>query len=137
MQARNKKRRQQPEQLLQKAVVYWLDVQRRLGRLSYFHVPNGGRRGKREAGILQGMGVRPGVPDLVIMFPAAHVLFIEMKATKGSLSPQQKLFHDELRRFGLNVHICRSLEEVITICSAFMPLNSPTPTQPPTERTTT
>ena len=50
-----------------------------------FHIPNGGSRGKAEAGRFRAMGVRAGVPDLCLPVPRGgkHGLFVEMKRTKG------------------------------------------------------
>lgn len=51
-------------------------------RFMAFHVPNGGRRGPKEAALLQDMGVMPGVADLVILMPGQKTLFIELKRQK-------------------------------------------------------
>lgn len=51
-----------------------------------YHIPNGGKRTKAEAGIFKAMGVKSGVPD--VHLPVArggyHGLYIEMKRTKGA-----------------------------------------------------
>ena len=41
---------------------------RRAG-VDFFHVPNEGKRGPRARSLLHGMGVMPGVPDLIIVSP--------------------------------------------------------------------
>ena len=55
------------------------------------HVPNGEKRDKATAGKLKAMGVRRGVPDLLL--PVArtpfHGLWVELKTTKGKLSADQ------------------------------------------------
>lgn len=51
-----------PEDALQRAVAKLLD---HLG-WRWCHVPNGGKRGKTEAARLKGLGVKPGVPDVLI-----------------------------------------------------------------------
>ena len=56
------------------------------------HIPNGGKRGKREAAELKRMGVVAGVPDLVILLNGGAVLFLEVKSKKGKLSPDQEAF---------------------------------------------
>lgn len=57
------------------------------------HIPNGGRRDKREAMRLKAQGVKPGVSDLFL--PVArcgyHGLYIEMKREhEGRVSEDQK-----------------------------------------------
>lgn len=67
-----------------------------LGGLDFFAVPNGGKRGKAEAGRFRAEGVRAGVPDLHIVTrapgaPAGAV--IEMKRQDGvpsDVSPEQR-----------------------------------------------
>lgn len=103
-----------PEQQLQKACVIWLELQRRAGRLTYFHVPNGTYKSKRTAWIMKEQGLRPGVPDLVICFKGGRTIFVELKAAKGGkVSEAQKMFHEELTLMGFDVHICRSLDELM------------------------
>jgi hypothetical protein len=55
-----------PEEALQRSVVGLLAIYENRGLLTYAHVPNGGRRSKAEAGAFKAMGVRAGVPDLLI-----------------------------------------------------------------------
>ncbi len=57
-----------------------------------FHVPNGEARAKGTAGRLHAMGVRKGVPDLLMLYPAGpyHGLALEMKRRRGgSVTPEQ------------------------------------------------
>lgn len=110
-----RKVRKRPEQELQKSCVIWLEVQRKLGRLTYFHVPNGGYRSKREAWALKLMGVRAGIPDLVIGLPKGRLIFVELKADKGRVSEIQKEIHAELGTYGFDVHTVKSLEELMNI----------------------
>jgi hypothetical protein len=62
-----------------------------------FHVPNGGKRTKIEASILNGMGVRAGMPDLLL--PVARRgyigLAIELKAY-GKANDYTKVQRDRL-----------------------------------------
>lgn len=110
-----KKRKAQPEQALQKACTTWLELQRRARKLTYFAVPNGGYRRKREAWLLQLMGLRAGIPDMVIGWLPAKIIFIEFKAATGRLSNDQKGIHEELRFFGFSVFVIRNLDELIKL----------------------
>ena len=68
-----------------------------------YHVPNGGSRGKAEAGRFRAEGVKSGVPDLCL--PVArgkwHGLYIELKRTKGGrVSQAQREWLAALQREG-------------------------------------
>ena len=74
-------------------------------------VEHGGKRTKTEAGKLKAKGVRPGWPDIEIIWLArAH--FIELKAPSGRLSVSQKDCHAALYKAGALVAMCQSIEEV-------------------------
>lgn len=73
-----------------------------------FAIPNGGKRGKAEAGRLKAEGVTPGVPDLFI--PALG-LFIEMKRTQGgSVSAEQKRVMAALELCGYQCAVCKGCD---------------------------
>ena len=79
-----------------------------------FHIPNGGSRGKAEAGRFRAMGVKAGVPDLFL--PVArgtwHGLFIEMKRRKGGrVSPEQEDWMQALVFQGYAAIVCHGMEE--------------------------
>lgn len=59
------RRRHSPEETIQRKIAKHLD---RIGVL-WFHPPNGGKRGKAEAGAFKAQGVKAGVPDLIILEP--------------------------------------------------------------------
>lgn len=78
------------------------------------HIPNGGKRDKREAGRLKAQGVRAGFPDLGFFYPVGdfHGLFIEMKKpiVKGQRKPKvednQKEWIDRLSAQGYDTAVC-------------------------------
>ena len=105
-------KRNRPEQAIQRAVVEYLKLMENLGELTFFHVPNGGRRTRTEARIFKGLGVRAGVPDLVLMFPDGRTAFIEVKAATGRLSAKQKEFKNTAEYFGFPYAECRAVDEV-------------------------
>lgn len=98
-----------PEQELQIQVAAFMD---RIPGLLFWHTPNGGGRSKVEASILKAMGVKPGVPDLIVLLPNGKVGFIELKAGKGVASPAQRQMMGELRARGCPCVEARSLEQV-------------------------
>jgi hypothetical protein len=68
--------------------------------------------------ILKGMGLKAGVPDLLLI-RAIRPCFIELKSAKGSLSPAQKAVHDSIRRAGGWVAVAHSADEVLGILKAW------------------
>lgn len=73
----------------------WLD---KLGLL-WYHVPNGGYRRLQEAIKFKRMGVKPGVPDVVICKArkSYHGLYIELKRREGGkLSDAQIHWREKL-----------------------------------------
>lgn len=70
-----------------------------------FAIPNGEKRTIGVAARLKVEGVSPGVPDL---YAPAWRLWVEMKRIKNSsVSPQQKDWHEYLRKIGDTVLICK------------------------------
>lgn len=73
-----------------------------------FHIPNGGKRDKREAGRLKAAGVKPGVFDLFL--PVArggyHGLWVEMKRKGGYASDDQVQFDHGMTSAGYDTAVC-------------------------------
>ena len=108
----NRRVRRRPEQAIHQAAVQYLRIMENLGELIFFHPPNGGARTKAEGGIFKSLGVRPGVPDLVLLFPGGRCAFIEIKAPKGRLSAAQKAFKNSAENLGFPFAECRGVDEV-------------------------
>ena len=71
-----------------------------------FHIPNGGSRGKAEAGRFRAMGVKPVARGVY------HGLFVEMKRTRGGrVSPEQETWMQELCMQGYAAIVCHGWEE--------------------------
>jgi hypothetical protein len=75
------------EAQIQRAVFQHIRV-RGVPGLFAFHPANGGYRRKTEAKILQGSGVRPGVPDVVAIHQG-RVYAMELKAPGGRATAVQ------------------------------------------------
>lgn len=72
--------------------------------------PAGGG-GKARGGKLKGMGLKAGVPDLLVIANGrAH--WIELKTPKGRLSMTQQARHADLLNAGCYVATCRSIDEI-------------------------
>ena len=98
------------EDQVQAGIVLWLRTVVPSAVVS--SVPLGGLRGKREAAKLKWTGALKGIPDLVAALPGGVVLWIECKAAKGALSPDQKTIHASLSAIGHHVIVARSIEDV-------------------------
>lgn len=80
-------------------------------------IPNGGGRSKREAGRLKAEGVKAGVHDIFVAYPASgfHGLYIEMKSATGKPSREQSTWlHDSLA-LGYQAAVCRGADEAMRV----------------------
>lgn len=100
-----------PEQAIHKAVVSHLRM-RSEPRVFFFHPANGGKRLIIEARIFKALGVIAGVPDLIIL-KAGEVFGLELKATRGVLTPSQRLVHAAMREAGAETAVAHSLDEAL------------------------
>jgi len=109
-----------PEEREQRALIQWADVQpmpapHRAGDVdkigdALLHVPNGGGRSKAEAGVFKALGVRAGVPDLLLTVPANGCagLWMELKAPgSGRLNEAQHRWIARLRGLGYSAAVCQ------------------------------
>ena len=108
-------RRGTPEADLQRAVVQTLRVV--LPRTAIIHhcaneVTEPGPRGAKSQAILVGMGVHSGCADLLVIC-GGRVLFLEMKAPKGRLRPDQEGFRDAVLSQGFGWALVRSLDDAL------------------------
>lgn len=111
--------RRRPEQDLQRGVAQLLDA----AGFLWCHVPNGGARSRTEAAIMNGMGVKAGVPDILIFAPPPRMrgyelrplsgVAIELKAGSNRETPAQVRWAEELEAAGWCVFTARNLDEVV------------------------
>lgn len=113
--------RSREEDQVQAGIVQFLDM---LGIL-VFHVPNGGGRSKIEGAILKGLGVKPGIPDLIVVREDGRMICIECKRPKrrlltGKLSKatarlreSQKEMIPKLAKLGVPTIIAESLDDAL------------------------
>ncbi len=110
--------RRAPEQDLQMQVAAFLELVLRDSQTFWTAFPAGGG-GKARGGQLKAMGLKAGVPDILII-DRARVLWIELKTkadrkagiSAGRHSAEQDRVQDELRHAGCWVITCRSVDEV-------------------------
>ena len=84
----------------QKQLIQWCRTDPRLQYL--FHIPNESVGGRGWLVRNRQMGVKSGVPDLMLPIPrnGYHGLFIEMKTVGGRLSEHQKKWIEALNQLG-------------------------------------
>lgn len=106
-------RRQKPlsEDQIHRAVVQHLKVRARPGVI-YWHCPNGGSRNKVEAARFVGLGVKPGIPDILCLMDGT-LYGLELKAEKGRVSPAQAAMHVAMQQAGAMVAIAFGLDEAL------------------------
>lgn len=91
-------------------------------------IPNGGRRGPREAAILKAEGVSAGAPDWVLFVmrdgPRDRYagLALEFKSPTGAgrLTPAQASWHERLRAQGYAVHLVKSATEAWDVLTDYL-----------------
>ena len=115
-----RKKPSHPESDLQKACVRWFKLQ--YPTRIIFAIPNGGRRSKHEAAIMQGEGVMSGVADLFIPEPkqVSHGLWVEMKIGTGKLQDSQKSFLYEMVKRNYKTAVCYSLDEFMKVVNDYL-----------------
>lgn len=117
----------QAETRLQLSIMRWWAYAHhayKVDERTLFHCPNGGKRGKVEACIMKGMGVRAGVPDLlaIVARNGYHGLAIELKSCNGTISPNQTAMLALFEAQGWKTAICFSFDEAIKAIDSYLKL---------------
>lgn len=93
----------------------------------FSHIPNGGSRNPIEGAKLKRMGVRRGLPDLMLFHRKYFKdrstyagLFIELKIKPNKPSPEQMFAMDELRKNGWNGSVCYDFESAKTLIDNYI-----------------
>jgi len=99
------------EDNFQKSVARYLDSKGVL----WFHCPNGGHRNVAEAAKLKAMGVKSGVPDVLIFQhqKGYHGFAIELKVGKNTCTDNQKEMQRHLMAHNWKVIVSYSLDHAI------------------------
>jgi hypothetical protein len=102
-----------PEQIIQRAVFDHLRARAARGVFA-FHVPNGGYRKPVEAAIMQGLGVKAGVPDVVAIHEG-RCYGLELKAEGGRASPKQLEAIAAMEAAGAHCCIAEGLDRALAV----------------------
>ena len=108
-------RRATPEADIQRAVVQALRFA--LPRTAIIHhcaneVTEAEPRGAKRQAILVGMGVHAGFADVMVLHDG-RVLFLELKAPKGRLRPNQEAFRGGVLAQGFGWALVRSVDDAL------------------------
>lgn len=108
-----------PEEALQRSICAFLDVSLPPGSL-YFFI-NNAHASPRMRMVLKGLGQKPGIPDLCILYRGKSI-FIELKAKYRKPTKIQLEMHECLILAGAIVHVVKSLEELEGFLAPLIPL---------------
>ena len=86
------------------------------------HIPNGGYRNRVEAARFKAIGVKPGVPDLLLACARGgrHGLFIELKTLQGRVSTLQYCWIRVLMGQGYAASICFGADSAIKTIEQYL-----------------
>ena len=105
------------EQAIQRAVFENFKARAAPGVFA-FHPANGGYRKPIEARILAGLGVRAGVPDIIVVH-RTRCYALELKAEKGRLSDAQRAALDALDAAGAITGTAWGLDQALSILESW------------------
>jgi hypothetical protein len=102
------------EDELHRSVAQWLDWML-LPPALYTTFPAGwGELDNATAGRLKASGLKPGFPD-ILAFRPGRCIGIELKTSDGPLKQSQKEMFPKLKAAGVDVYVCRSVDEVVQV----------------------
>lgn len=107
--ARTKAKPPQKESALQAQIVTYLGWA--LPNAIVVHLHNN-PRSAIEGAKLKSMGLVKGAPDLLVCLPRGQGLFLEVKTSKGRVSPAQFQFHNRCVSLNWPVAVVRSIDDV-------------------------
>jgi hypothetical protein len=118
------KRQDASEEEIHKALMEWAGYKEaEMPALKMLHhVPNGGKMPPGSAGKLKGMGMRRGVPDLVLPVPRDphHGLYLELKSPSGRVRPTQRWWLQALAEEGYAVEVAYRLDDAIEAVEEYL-----------------
>ena len=111
-----------PEQALHRACAQFLDLALPPDAI-WLHYPSGGYRRPVEARIFKSLGVRAGIPD-VLVFHSGKVYGIELKAGSHTLTSIQRDMHRRLEQCGVPCCVATTVDEVADFLEPRIPLRA-------------
>jgi len=104
----------------QRQLIQWCRTRPELQYL--FHIPNENTAGIKWGVRNRQLGVKSGVPDLMLPIPMKgyHGLFIEMKAMNGELGKNQGLWLQALTTFGYKAVVAYGWKEAKRVIEEYL-----------------
>jgi|TARA_S200002703_G_scaffold34802_1_gene30107 hypothetical protein len=99
------------ESILQQQIVLYLEHKKLYYQFRYWHTPNEGKRKVWYLKKLKNMGMKSGVPDLILEFSQSKFVYLEIKMPKGRLSNAQKLWKVNSEILGTPFHVIKGTYE--------------------------
>jgi len=81
--------------------------------ITYFKVPNEGKRSVFLGSYFKKEGMKKGVSDLIILLPMGRCIFIEVKSRTGVQTKEQKEFQNTVQKLGFEYKIWRTVDDVV------------------------
>lgn len=109
-----------PENVIHKAVTDFISLV--YPDTLWIHVPSEAKRTPYERYVAKLLGLKPGVPDLLIFESTKdyHGLAIELKSEKGKLTDSQKAFIAELDKRNWKTAVCYDSESACDLIKTYM-----------------
>lgn len=109
------------EEIEQCALFDWIRTQKKIYPYA-FHIANERKCSPYRGKILKKMGVKSGVSDIFIAIPSKnfHGLWIEMKAGKNTLTPNQKQFLMDMKSQGYEAQCCYGFDEAKVVIEEYL-----------------
>ena len=110
-------KRGNPEEQLHRSIVAHLRT-RGAKHMVFWHTTNNPR--SRIAGArAKAMGMLKGVPDLTIITPDQQICFMEIKAPKGYLTPEQKDFRLRVEALGCVFAVVKDIDHATNLLESW------------------
>jgi hypothetical protein len=111
------------ERVIQKDIIKLLERYRMRGQLEYFATLPEGKRNPKRAGWAKALGMRKGVPDIVVLvggfyresfntLPLPGAMFLEVKREGGVIGASQRAWEWWLKEAGFSHAYVRSVQDV-------------------------
>lgn len=113
-----RKRRQQPEAALQRAVFEHIAYRKRPG-WRFWSTPNAAKRSLQMGAELKAQGMTAGVGDISIVSPTGRYHELELKTATGRLSPAQRTRQEQLKASGVICATAYGLDAALAILAGW------------------
>ena len=113
-----RKRRQQPEAAIQRAVFEHIAYRANKG-WRFWMTPNAAKRSLQMGAELRAQGMTAGVGDISMVSPTGRYHELELKVPRGRLSAAQRKRQDELRASGVICAVAYGLDAALAILAGW------------------